>query len=302
LAGIYDTKDNNVFDVGKFFRVVYTGTNVSNTSTGLGLSPIAVDLTNFSGPASNQIYIDPKLGKFVLPRPVYWSRCESLNDITTAAEIGSATYTLSGYGYTLFNNGGLYNSNYMETKPYSASYNHYGVSDIQVNNTSSLSQGSISCLVNMWYIAQYNGVFQIRINNNVTVSLSTSIYGTNNNININGTTISNSNFNLFNNWNHVFITWGTTYGVKVYVNGVLEIDNNTTFTKDSNNIDINMQGFDNDYGITAVDIDNIKVWNGLLDPAIANTMATTVEDALHQIYGSANNYKPSSDIKVWFYY
>ena len=70
LINIYDEADSGHLSPGKYFRIAYDRVNVAK-ACGLNLIPVAEDLTNPVSPPAGEIYIDPKLGKFVLPRPSY---------------------------------------------------------------------------------------------------------------------------------------------------------------------------------------------------------------------------------------
>lgn len=90
---IYDDDINGIFPIGKSLRVVNTINSVDKNltdDTGLNLTPVAVKMINdLHNPYPTQFFIDPLNAKIIMPRPVYWSKCESENGIRNG-EIGTA--------------------------------------------------------------------------------------------------------------------------------------------------------------------------------------------------------------------
>jgi hypothetical protein len=108
---IYDTGTNELLSTNpaRYFRIVHNGVNVAKPLSlgGLNLMPVAMDLsTGIVTPPANQVYIDPASAMYVLPRPVYWSKFETVANINNA-EIFNETpstseisYYVSGYRYS----------------------------------------------------------------------------------------------------------------------------------------------------------------------------------------------------------
>jgi len=64
-------------------RIVHDGKNVTDP-TGLNLTPIAMDLTStIDHPQNNEIWVDPKIGKFRLPKVLFHSKLENYSNLTT---------------------------------------------------------------------------------------------------------------------------------------------------------------------------------------------------------------------------
>jgi hypothetical protein len=111
LADVFDPGTSGVFAEGKCVRIVENRKSITDPS-GLNLVPIA---KSFAGgivsPPRNQCYIDPISGQFQLPRPVYWSKMESNESVTTGL-IGKAGISGNGvhaYIDGFYNNGaGMY--------------------------------------------------------------------------------------------------------------------------------------------------------------------------------------------------
>jgi len=84
---IYDTGVSGDLAQGKYIRIVSDGMNIADPS-GLNLTPVAKNLYSVMlSPPGDQCYIDPLTSRFVLPRPAYWSRMESVSNIDTDAQI-----------------------------------------------------------------------------------------------------------------------------------------------------------------------------------------------------------------------
>lgn len=93
LTDIFDTGFSGLFGDGKYIRITENGRNIMDPA-GLGLTPVCV---NFSGgvfaPPKDKVFIDPVTGQFVLPRPAYWSRMESMENITSSEIREGKPYT-----------------------------------------------------------------------------------------------------------------------------------------------------------------------------------------------------------------
>jgi len=84
LLDVFDTGISGAFSNGKYIRILENGKNVMDPA-GLGLIPVCM---NFSrgvvAPPKDKVYIDPVTGQFSLPRPSYWSRIESSDNICSS--------------------------------------------------------------------------------------------------------------------------------------------------------------------------------------------------------------------------
>jgi len=80
LAPVFDIGTDSSIASGKHLRLVVDGENIMDPE-GLGLVPYAMRMADeFISPPRDKCYIDPIAGRFVLPRPVFWSRMESWNN------------------------------------------------------------------------------------------------------------------------------------------------------------------------------------------------------------------------------
>ena len=66
--------------------------NGRNLAGDLGLTPVCKTITgpNMAPPPEGVFYVDPRWGRFLLPRPAYWSKMESDENVTTGAECRGA--------------------------------------------------------------------------------------------------------------------------------------------------------------------------------------------------------------------
>ncbi|NMC58568.1 MAG: hypothetical protein GYA51_04155 [Candidatus Methanofastidiosa archaeon] len=77
LTGFCDPNNSSNFELGKYFKLVVNEKNILDSS--LNLTPVYKDLSmNSYPPSSGKCYIDTINGKFILPRPIYWSKMENL--------------------------------------------------------------------------------------------------------------------------------------------------------------------------------------------------------------------------------
>lgn len=303
---IFDTAIQGLFDDGKVMRIVANGENIVGGS--LQLTPIAMDLTNNVNPAANEVYIDPCLGKFVLPRPIYWNKLGTdweTNDIignnqgyhivNTGSVSYATTTTYSKFGQ------GIYCSNSGSTIG--------GANFYFLGNDPKLSKsGTISVWLNLPHLGAptYERTDCFIRFGDISVEL-----GTYSNIGLYGEggygsaiLVNNSVVSSAGSWkgmNHLYIVWDqdkTLDGgksIRVYMNGVEKMHTTSN---------INVENSPNFYvryyhGSTSgyhgkLNIDNLKIWDQVVseDPSFEYNNGSGREDALHVIYGSANGYKP----------
>lgn len=290
---MYDTGASGSLANERYIRIVHNGINIAGPA-GLNLTPVAKDLSSaIVSPPANQCYIDPATGKFVLPRPLYWSCCENTDSLINP-EISVPGYAPTQLYSNSFYNGfsqGVYNSG-------------WGVGYIGLPNTlfpfgdravPFIDKGTIS----LWWtpnIYYYNGSYGgLTINLTTQVSLEWSFYNPGLlTIHYNGSyvTIYNVPISLFI-FNHIYVIWDNaglengTY-LRLYVN-------NTYVASIPVQLNGNPYIYINPTGQSVVD--NIKIWNQVVsdgagaaaweyDPALRK------ENALHPIYGSASGYRP----------
>lgn len=284
---VYDTASVGNLASGKYFRIVENGSNIRNMlyprSPGVpsyGLQIIAKDLSTEISPIQTQCYVDPVLGKFVLPRPIYWSKCESVANVLTSAEIGSATATDSNFDTTPSVTMAKFNNAIYQ---YSTGYlGHRTVFSI---NNCILNTGTIS----FWGMnSGYHKIYlDAATNTYVKLHTSSSIY-------INGTEVATQS-GMTTALKHMYIVWDSNKtitgekSISVFINGV-EVLSTTqdlpAFTSDV------LFGYYINNG--TVSWDNIKIWQDAIEnPSFEYNGGAGRELALHAMYGSANSYVPA---------
>jgi hypothetical protein len=303
LTDIFDTTLSGPFCIGRYLRIVENGKNVMDAS-GLNLTPVCM---NFSGgalaPPKDKVYIDPVTGQFVLPRPVYWSRMESMDNITSP-EISegkpftefTGTCTSETFPESKFGGGySLYSYDYSDDEDKIKS--HSGSRDIYPfgkNKAKNMNKGTISLWFNiactlsgwMWNDANYAkstidissgslNMFQVQILYNILPVC---------NLIINGNIINQyliSSQNLF----HLFIIWDSnknltdSKSVRIFIDNVEVISTNVDIPDLSNftmifklNSEISAQRCrsplsgvtKNHYSSSRTSIDNIQIWNDVV--------------------------------------
>jgi hypothetical protein len=289
-VNVYDTGTASNLASGKYFRIVEGAGNIASSiypkspgTPSYGLQIVAKDLTTEVSPPETQCYVDPVKGKFVLPRPIYFSKMESLANATTSAEIGSAT---EGGG------GGAPSSHPTYAKFgncwYQASAGNIGHRNYFLINDSILPSGTIS----FWGRAYgwHEIYLDTATNTYIKIYDSSAIY-------INGVSVDTGTASI--PVAHRYIVWdynkGLTGGksIIVYDNGVEIMSTTASLPVFSSNI--RFSGYIN---ITQLSWDNIKVWKEVVGNSSNYSSweynsGTGRESALHYIYGSANNYAPA---------
>ncbi len=160
MSSLFDSGTSGPLASGKYVRIVVGGKNIM---TGIGpgnivLEPVRQDLTaiGLASPPANQCYVDPNTGRFMLPRPLYWSRLENLANISNP-EIGvidyepesllSGSFDAEGPVGMMFSGNGIYCANSLvnatATKDGTRSIKPFG------NHALNFSKGTVSAWVKM---------------------------------------------------------------------------------------------------------------------------------------------------------
>jgi hypothetical protein len=312
-GGIYDTNNSGVFDSGKYFRVVEDGTNVT-ASGELNLEVYAKDLSSISSPPSDRIYIDPAAGKVVVPRPSYWSKCESLASITSpeiedGGYLSTLTNSPNSYPSAKFGNGAMSYSGTNAVKTY------FSVTPMtSINN---YSKGTISKWVKYndngigaWSYAgpaiggsfTHGSLAQANYLDITPWGIALEAIG--------GTRIAfmigssqQDSYTITGDYNmhHLFVVWDDQNGLsgskslRVFWDGTEVLSYTGTLPSTTGYDMISMVSAYNYLGNHyQVIIDNLKYWHDdtIEDPSFEYNSGTGRELALHNIYGSTNGYVP----------
>ncbi len=287
---IYDDSNSGIFGSGKYLRIVNDGDNINNT---LALQVYAKDMEfGAVAPNENKAYVDILRGKFVLPRPVYWSKCESIANATTNAEIGSAT--ISGIG-------GVSNNALWAKWGYCLyrSSNSLSITSYTISN-SLLEKGTFSC----WTRCAGGGTakFYLYLSNDVYIA-SGEVVGTNG-IYIGGVLVAGTTFTTEAGVKNLYVIWdkakSLTDGcsIRVYENGILKSSTTNSITT-VGTANIKFSQYTINYSICS--IDNVKLWNDIIeDTAMEYNSGTGNENALHPCYGIGASYNPGT-LQVGYY-
>jgi|GEM_PF-3325522 len=82
IAPLMDHNTEGPLAEGTCLRLVVNGRNIS-APDGMNLDPVLKKLTVTETPPPGTCYIDPLLGRFVLPRPILYSAMESISEVYT---------------------------------------------------------------------------------------------------------------------------------------------------------------------------------------------------------------------------
>jgi hypothetical protein len=239
-------------------------------------------------PGKNQLWIDPALGRFILPRPAYWSRMGSEDEILDPV-IGSGTpvFEQNANYFVQYGPGKWGNCLRLQSNSRFAGTNYlHPLGSGQVFNTGTMS-------------------FWINMNDSFGVSQSCRIHfgGVSNYVLvadgkvalvINGVTRLQRNLTLQNTgqWHHVYCIWDKDAGlsgglrIRFFIDGIELL----TAVDDWSMGSLYLAFFIGDTAFVSVNIqiDNLKIWNHVVteDPSFEWNGGAGRENALHVIYGA----------------
>jgi hypothetical protein len=319
---IYDDNASGAFTASHYMRIVNNAKNITDV-TGLNIQNIyaksLAGLSNiWASPLGTDAYIDPEQGKFILPRPTFWSKCETVNPhINYEIAPSSITSTLIGQD-TRVNVAGKFGNCLGMGAP--AAWDTWCAYGVHVNPTISTkgtasfwtyNAGNFSGCggvfggevlsvgwgydVRPWGITSANGAVQLMFSSTQIASGATPT-----------------------GWFHVYVVWDYASGLsggaslKVYINGVLTINYIGVLPVDgSRKQTYTFWGWtfsilgSPTYCVSYMD--NPKYWDHVVseDPSFEYNAGSGREDALHYIYGAGNGYKPQitgTNNGVGYYY
>jgi len=310
---IYDDGASGAFSLNKIVRIVENGKNITD-GTGLGLRVKAKDLTYGGTPPKTECWVDPALGKFILPRPIHFNKCETL-DIANV-EIGNAA---GMYEYSAGTTGLLLNT--AEAKFGTHSYHFYvgtsTIRDVRIYPFGKSYRAPDQFTYSAWAYVRSGGTYRPRFTLGFNGSDLWYTRGdTTSRINIMGATDAEDGTDIPSiAWMHLYVIvdkTGTQLGtagntVEMYLDGALFLSTNSTLTNYDSIDDFwyGMQDPTANYDPSMV-LDNVKVWDHIVatDPAWEYNSGSGRENAMHTIYGSGNDYTPvlSTTGGVGYYY
>ncbi|MBN2546780.1 MAG: hypothetical protein JXB50_13350 [Spirochaetes bacterium] len=334
MLRIYDYNNGDIpLARGKYLRINYNDVNIASIKEigGLGLTPIARDLSNdennkYLTPLPGNFFIDPASGKFILPRPVYWSYCSSIGNLENA-NIGTAEVENYNSRLNVINVPHKFDSGIrIKCKnPRKDNSKYLNITPVCYNSGLE-NEGSIS----LWVMGDFSGEswnnesftpykFRYYFNEhdyvNIDLTLKTDTflgqplpvpphYRHRVYLKVNGTS-RYVTCNIRRNIKHIFITYDKDEGIDIYLDNNKIISYYGSFTP-SNNPYLQFRV----YGTLLLNIDpeisfdNIKIWNKkMADPSFEYNENIGRERALYDIYKMEDDYEPSASyFKVFYYY
>jgi len=301
IASLFDRGINGAYEPGKYFRIVENGKNIVD-SNGLALVPVARMILfsdiNRIAPKPYQCYIDPMSGYFILPRPDYWSRLESLDDIVEA-EIYDTVPSYSGnqlscttgkFGKCIYQ---------YETSPEHIDTNIFYMYPFgDAEKTSSRGTASFWLRCNPPSGKYY--IYSHFVFGNNNVHFTCDYWGQKIiKINVNGVVVASKNLN-WTGWTHVYVVWAEDRSlsdnktVRVFINGQEYVSTTAIIDTEGATYYKGLMTFvlNEQYGYNYWD--NIKIWKHVVseDPSWEYNSGAGREDALHEMYGPDNGYRP----------
>jgi hypothetical protein len=297
---IYDDSASGAFASEKVLRIVENGKNVTD-ATGLGLKVRAKDLSSLVVPPKDEVYVDPNSGKLVMPQPSFWCKHESINNLLNPEIFNPnklPNYVIGTY-YDIV--GGKFGNcvrfyDYSSDTSKSSYYRPFGSSIIS-------NKGTLSCWMGITYTEGGNQITICIIYIGDAINICTQdIYTGVNNTTVNGTYITSS----LGPWQHIYIIWDSEGNLSGGKYGKVFLNNSLIWSSSSI---LNLTGIISLYAnvrnmsLSTVLFDNLKIWDHVVseDPSFEYNSGAGREDALHEIYGASNDYKPYQP-KVGYYY
>lgn len=310
IGGIFDTGITGSLDTGKVCRLVQDGLNIVNPG-GLNLKVYAKSLTysanSLESPSKDEIYIDPLRGKFLLPRPIYFSTIDSGAAFTTPI-LKYKNYTPS---YTIAPSAAI--SNFSNTGKFGKCYyirkNTNGAADSIFYPFSASPPTLSSGTCSLWFSLATGGSGGAGIIVYLGSSTYVIIYRYHTNIPyvqvvVNGSSVSYVTLPAWTEYvfYHMYICWDTAAGmtgaktIRVYINGTERGSSTTSFV--GNAFTITARATGNYFGSSGeTELDHVKVWNHVVNesPAWDYNSGSGVQNGLHEIYPASSDRIPILD-------
>lgn len=311
---IYDTGISGSFTGIKCFRIVENGSgtprNIAQAtgSGGMGLRIRAMNLsdTSVTNPPATECYVDPKTGKFAMPRPIFYYTYNTSLSPSSAGTSFIPTIQYSNkipYAAMTRNSSGEYTfgavkwSNgwgpYVDGVTRRRTYETYPFGDYVLN----MPQGCVSC----WVICHQE---DDDVNSGLRLSANTLFYQFNGSliISLNGHAHSGTATPWEDgNPHHIFFVWdqakglGSGRSVIGYWDGVAVVEHTGDITLGERVAwwqTAHVVGGEADTNYTRSD--NLKIWNHVISAGPAFEYSAATADGYHSCYFSAANRKPLS--------
>lgn len=300
---LYDDNDSGAFDTGRYFRVINNTHNLTKDAQ-LNLTPIAKDLSGYLvSPKQDEFYIDIQNGITILPRPSYWSKCESVQNIIYPEikeedvffhDVNGFNNEIGKFGNCLRYNGWIGKEKYLY--PFGREY----ITDDKMTFSFWLQLHETTDNVEYPELKIYfaEDSYILLSNNKGTYAHS---------IVIDGSSEDTDTTDLGSSFHHIYVVMDkdggltSSYSIRVFVDNVETMNTITIYIPDkfyfgfgvNSSADIN----------SWIMIDNIKIWKELVSESASwlYNSGTGLEGALHYIYGATDDYTPNN-VQVGYNY
>jgi len=292
-GGMIDTGVSGSLASNKYIRIVENALNMKD-GAGLNLQVYAKAIANpaVMSPPATQCYIDPFSGKFILPKPVYWSKMETLTNFYTG-EIGTLAPVGTDFDVILQQTGKFGNALNFSSSG--------GTLTAQYKFNNSYNMVLTSGTASWWTTfskgseATYAASETLKFSSNTYVEISAdNSIGQLCKIYVNGLLTQSVGCTWgLNSWTHFYVIWDQTGNIKVYRNAVLIAEDTTAFTASEFILQLYSK-CSIGYWVGVPWLDNFKLWNHVVvdDPTWEYNSGSGRESALHYIYGATNGYIP----------
>ncbi len=312
LTGIFDFETTGDLGLNKYLRIVSNGTNILN----LGITSVATTdalLLDKGPPQGKTCLVNLQQGSFVLPRPIYWSTMESEASITSP-RICMVDYppVYVPDEFNLFMLDGMFGGFSLTERTHDVgSYNVFSYLYPFGNpGITSLASGTLSIWVKIFPPigegSEFDSTITINLGGNTNINCSdTVMYQVRITLNMDGVEAAYKDVEWKFDWHHIYAVWDHGNGLSggrsliVYLDGIESLTNaGHDFVPGSINVLRSVTRF----GLLG--IDNLKIWNHVVteDPSFEWNGGAGREDALHQVYGPSNEYRPGPEISVGYFY
>jgi hypothetical protein len=298
LINIIDTLQVGNLESGKHLRILHNSQNVLGT-----FEPIAkqINMPHINNPPSNQCWVDPEYNCIILPRPAYWSTCDSLDSLThsklhTSIEPYSIVDKLTvRIPEGKFNNALSFYNN----------LNLKGTFQIYpFGNSVAFNSGTLSMWLSTVGITNLTNSVKFKLYFNDSTYFMSYNYGQDDTSYIafvvNDITQMLVNTSINQSLFHLYVVWdinktldSNTKTFRLFINGQELLYSDTIINM--NILHLWGELYNNPLGEEEVVIDNIKIWDHVVveDPAWEYNSGNGRENNLHYLYGLSNNYQPS---------
>lgn len=287
--------DVNPFNPGEYIRLSHDGTNLYNKGITKFIAKDFSDLSEVDSPPSDEIWIQPKTGEYVLPRPIFWSRMNSVANFNTP-EIKYLSYTPELDINTVSVVAGKF-GNALGTSEVGVYNNIYPFKNHNVNNLTKFT-------LSVWGFGHRqpdfnSAIMRIYFNDEIYFEQSATTIAETQKVYVNGiessrlgTWLANTDTNYATKF-HIYIVVDKDAGlnsgksIRVWVNGSEILYSTETFELGNINLSLRLDNIGTETG--SLFFDNLKIWNDAIeDASYEYNSGTGNENLLHKLWFPQN--------------